>query len=441
MTQQATELEESILGSILDTPNELMAVIDILRPEHFYDRKNEYIWNTMLKLNDEQQPIEPMSVIAELKKQGYLEVCGGAYGVSKLTDKIHLSQTTEYKARIVVEKYLLRKIHEFGTNIANQSLLPQADCFDLSEKFSSLLDQINEKFQGNKIQSMGDLRDQIVTEMKTAIETGKNSGVPIRLKRLQDWTNGWRPGNLIVIAARPGMGKTASGIHFAEYPASIGMPVGFFSLEMPAKELTSRIMSIYSRISAQKINNSIVTPDEIQHIEVETSELHKLPLYIDDTPYLTIRQLRVKAMRWKREKNIQLIIVDYLQLMEGTGNEGNREQELSKVSRGLKGLAKELEIPIIALAQLNRESTKRADQKPRAADIRECGAIEQDADMIIFPHRPEYLSIDSYMFDGQEIPSQDLIVYIIEKYRGGGTGDIPATWNGRLMEILDYGQE
>lgn len=438
MTQNAIEFEEAILGTILRFPESLHEVIDILRPEHFYDRKNEYIWNAILKLNDEKIEIEVVSVVSELKTSGYLNACGGAFGVAKLTDDIGEVQTTEFKARKVMEKYLLRKTYEFCENLKAKTLLPDADCFDLSEQFSSFLDGINEKFQGNKIKPIHEHRNEIVQDLKTSLTSGKPTGVPIRLKRLNDWTNGWRPGNLVVIAARPGMGKTASGIEFAEYPASQGIPVAFFSLEMPAKELTGRVMSIYSNISAQKINNSIVSEDEIRHIESETSEMDKLPLYIDDTPYLTIRQLRVKAMRLKREKNIQMLVVDYLQLMEGNGNEGNREQELSKISRGLKGLAKELEIPVLALAQLNRESTKRTDQKPRAADIRECGAIEQDADMIIFPHRPEYLGINSYFIGDQEINSEGLIVYIIEKYRGGQTGDIPAAWEGRTMRIYDY---
>lgn len=438
MTQNAVELEKEVLGQVIYNQNEIYTVLDVLKREHFYDDKYGIVWDTILNLHKNKTDIDLLTVTTELKRTNYLEYLGGVYWVSQLTTGISHIHNTEYNARIIIEKYMLRQIFIFAESLKARSMEPNADCFELSEKFSGFLSDLSTGFSGNKIVPISKHRDEILEDCTLTLVQGKINGVPIRLNRLNDWINGWRKGNLIVIAARPGMGKTASGIDFAEYPASLGIPVAFFSLEMPAKELTGRIMSIYSGVSAQRINNNIIEDiQQIEHIRVETSEFEKLPLYIDDSPYLTLYQLRIKALRLKREKGIELIIVDYLQLMEGSGNEGNREQELSKISRGLKGLAKELDLPIIALAQLNRESTKRTDQKPKASDIRECGAIEQDADMIIFPHRPEYLKLDSYMINGQEVSSRDLIVYIIEKFRGGAIGEIPAHWDGRLMKISD----
>lgn len=440
MTQNAIELEESVLGAIILDRNEYEAISDILKPEHFYESKHRYIYQSFVDLSAKKVPIELMSVVGDIKNKSLLEHCGGVYGISKLSDKAFLANTVEYKARVIFEKYLLRQIYYFAENIKAKTLLPVADCFDLSNEFKTFLDDISNKIDIKKVKPLIEHRDDIISDMRTTLEeNGKTNGVPIRLERLSNWTNGWRNGHLIVIAARPGMGKTASAIEFAEYPAMLGMPVCFFSLEMSAKELTGRIMSIHSGFSAQRINNSIIDGEhDIEEIKFKTNKLKDIPLYIDDTPYLTMHKLRIKALKMKREKDIKLIVIDYLQLMEGEGTESNREQILSKISRGLKGLAKELDIPVIALAQLNRDVAKRGgDQKPKASDIRECGAIEQDADMILFPHRPEYLKVDTYMIDGQEISSKDLIVFIIEKFRGGAIGEIPAHWNGRLMQITD----
>ncbi len=440
MTQNALELEESVLGAIILDRNEYEAVAEMLKPEYFYESKHRYIWQSFLDLSENKVPIELMSVVSDLKNKSLLEHCGGVYGISKLSDKAYLANTVEYKASIIFEKYLLRQMFSFAENLKAKTLLPVADCFDLSNEFKAFLDNISNSMDVKKVKPLIEHRNDILEDMRSVLEdNGKCQGVPIRLERLSNWTNGWRNGHLIVIAARPGMGKTASAIEFAEYPALLGLPVLFFSLEMSAKELTGRIMSIHSGYSAQRINNSIIEGEhDIEEIKFKTNKLKDIPLHIDDTPYLTMHKLRIKALKMKREKDIKLIVIDYLQLMEGEGTESNREQILSKISRGLKGLAKELDVPVIALAQLNRDVAKRGgDQKPKASDIRECGAIEQDADMILFPHRPEYLKLDTYMIDGQEISSKDLIVFIIEKFRGGAIGEIPAHWNGKLMQITN----
>lgn len=440
MTQNAIDLEKALVGLAMMNYAEVIPILDTLRADHFYDKRYSAIWGTVIKLSSLNIPVESITVVADLKKENLLEFCGGAYEVARLSDLAGYGNTAEFMSCIIIEKYLLRKMYAFAENIKNKTLLHNADCFDIAEEFGTLIGSISENIGTKKLKPIIEHRDDILKDCTDVFTNGNINGVPIRLEDLNRQVNGWRKGNLIVVAARPGMGKTASAIEFAEYPASLGIPVAFFSLEMTAKELTGRIMSIYANYSAQRINNNIVDSlDEIGHIKYSTDGLADLPLHIDDSPYLTMHQLRIKAMRFKREKKIEMIVIDYLQLMSGEGGEGNREQELSKISRGLKALAKELDIPIIALAQLNRDVAKRGgDQKPKPSDIRECGAIEQDADMIIFPHRPEEVDQQEYMLNGQPVSVQNLMIYIIAKFRGGQKGEIPATWTGRTMSISKY---
>lgn len=441
MTQNAVDIERSIVGLAISDQNEILTVLDVLKPEHFYDEKYCAIWKSILNLKKSSVSVDIVTIIADLKKENFLEFCGGAYEISKLSDFSGYGHTAEFMSGIIIQKYLLRKIYVFADNVKAKTLLHDADCFDIAEQFGALISNVSSFISSNKIRPIIEYRDEILADCENVFKTGVVNGIPIRLKLLQECTNGWRKGNLIVIAARPGMGKTASAIEFAEHPASMGIPVAFFSLEMTAKELTGRIMSRYSNYSAQRINNNIVDSlDEIGYIKTLTDSFDSLPLYIDDSPYLTLHQLRIKSMRLKREKNIEIIFIDYLQLMTGDPKDGNREQQLSNISRGLKALAKELDVPVIALAQLNRDVAKRiGDQKPKPSDIRECGAIEQDADMIIFPHRPEEIPDQTeYMMEGRPMDISGLIVYIIAKFRGGKKGEIPATWVGRTMSVYDY---
>jgi replicative DNA helicase len=271
-----------------------------------------------------------------------------------------------------------------------------------------------------------------------SLNEDKPSGIPISIHNLQKQTNGWKNGNLIILAARPAMGKTAVALDYAYYPAKNNIPIAFFSLEMTGKELAGRLMSKESGINSQKINNNLIDTYELTKLRSDCLTFKDLPLYIDDTPALSITRLRSKALRMKREFNIKMIIIDYLQLMDGSDSKDSREQEISKISRGLKKLAKELDLPIIALSQLSRQVELRPSKKPQLSDLRDSGAIEQDADMVIFLLRPEYYEMKSYLYGNEEIDTQGLMVHIVAKFRGGITGEIKNKWIAETTSIDNF---
>lgn len=439
---QAIEIEEAVLGAVLLESDAFDTVSSIIRSEHFYKEQNQLIFEAVTDLAQKNENIDILHVCQQLKINGKLEVCGGNHYVSSLTNRIASSAHIESHAHIVVEKFMLREMIRISTETIKLAYEENTDCFDLIDSSSNSVFNILNHIETKQTKSIGQIRDEIIAKSKEALFSEKPTGVPISLDSLQAQTNGWRDSNLIILAARPAMGKTAVALDYALHPATLGHPTMIFSLEMSASELTGRLMSKYSYISSQKINNNTCDTYELDAVIKDTEGFNKIPLYIDDTPALSITRLRSKALRAKREKGIKLIIVDYLQLMDGAEDDNkNREQEISKISRGLKKLAKELEIPIIALSQLSRKVEERTGKKPQLSDLRDSGSIEQDADMVIFLFRPEYYGMDQYDHGGENLSAHELLIKIIAKFRGGSTGDIKARWHGPTTSISNHSSD
>jgi replicative DNA helicase len=435
---QSVDTEKHLIGSIILYQESYDLVSALLRPEHFYNEQHGMIYKACQNLIINAKPIDYLTIATELKRVGEYELVGGGYYIMSLTNDVSTAANIETHAAIIVEKYLLRETIRLGTQMIQKAYEDSTDCFDLIDwsgtEINNMLNVIEIK-QAKKIEQ---LSSEVLEDCFKSLSEDKPTGVPISLHALQKQTNGWRKGNLIILAARPAMGKTAVALDYAYHPAKNGTPVGFFSLEMTGKELAGRLMSKESGISSQKINNNLVDTYELTALRKDCLTFKDLPLYIDDTPALSIQRLRSKALRMKREFGIQMIIIDYLQLMDGSNDKDNREQEISKISRGLKKLSKELDIPIIALSQLSRIVESRPSKKPQLSDLRDSGAIEQDADIVIFLLRPEYYEIERYLYGNEEIDTSGLMIHIIAKFRGGVTGEVRNRWIGETTSIADW---
>lgn len=435
---QATEIEDTIIGSIIYENEAFDLVSVMLKSEHFYKESNAIIYKTCYNLATNNIPIDLLTVCTELKKNNQLELVGGSYHITSLTNQIGSISNIETHATILIQKYLLRQMIILGNKIMNKGYDNSTDCFDLIDYCGTELNQMLNVIEAKKAKKLNELTSEVLIDCFKSLNEDKPSGVPISIHNLQKQTNGWKNGNLIILAARPAMGKTAVALDYAYYPAKNNIPIAFFSLEMTGKELAGRLMSKESGINSQKINNNLIDTYELTKLRSDCQTFKDLPLYIDDTPALSITRLRSKALRMKREFNIKMIIIDYLQLMDGSDSKDSREQEISKISRGLKKLAKELDLPIIALSQLSRQVELRPNKKPQLSDLRDSGAIEQDADMVIFLLRPEYYEMKSYLYGNQEIDTQGLMVHIIAKFRGGITGEIKNKWIAETTSIDNF---
>lgn len=435
---QATEIEDTIIGSIIYENEAFDLVSVMLKSEHFYKESNAIIYKTCYNLATNNIPIDLLTVCTELKKNNQLELVGGSYHITSLTNQIGSISNIETHATILIQKYLLRQMIILGNKIMNKGYDNSTDCFDLIDYCGTELNQMLNVIEAKKAKKLNELTSEVLIDCFKSLNEDKPSGVPISIHNLQKQTNGWKNGNLIILAARPAMGKTAVALDYAYYPAKNNIPIAFFSLEMTGKELAGRLMSKESGINSQKINNNLIDTYELTKLRSDCQTFKDLPLYIDDTPALSITRLRSKALRMKREFNIKMIIIDYLQLMDGSDSKDSREQEISKISRGLKKLAKELDLPIIALSQLSRQVELRPSKKPQLSDLRDSGAIEQDADMVIFLLRPEYYEMKSYLYGNQEIDTQGLMVHIIAKFRGGITGEIKNKWIAETTSIDNF---
>lgn len=435
---QATEIEDTIIGSIIYEKEAFDLVSAMLKQEHFYKSSNALIYKACYNLATNNKPIDLLTVCTELKNNGDLENVGGSYYISSLSNGIGNINNIETHAAILIEKYLLREMILLGSKITKKGYEDTTDCFELIDYCGTQLNQLLNILEAKKAKKLNELTQEVLIDCFKSLTEDKPSGIPISINNLQKQTNGWKNGNLIILAARPAMGKTAVALDYAYHPAKNNIPVAFFSLEMTGKELAGRLMSKESGISSQKINNNLINTYELTALRKDCLTFKDLPLYIDDTPALSITRLRSKALRMKREFNIKMIIIDYLQLMDGANSKDNREQEISKISRGLKKLAKELDLPIIALSQLSRQVESRTNKKPQLSDLRDSGAIEQDADMVIFLLRPEYYEINSYLYGNEEISTQGLMLHIIAKFRGGVTGEVRNKWIGETTSIADW---
>ena len=439
---QAIELEEAVLGALMLDNEALSDTIDILKPEYFYKMEHQKIFDAIIVLFNESKPVDILTVIEQLKKAGELENIGGAFYITQLTNNVASSANTEYHARIIVEKFIQRSLIQISSTIIKESFDETIDVFDLLSKAEQDLFSVTE----GSLRKSYDKMSVLITNAIQSIEELKNkkdglSGVPSGFSKLDRVTSGWQKSDLIIIAARPGMGKTALALTMARNIAiNHKTPIGIFSLEMSSDQLVNRLISSESEIPSGKLRKGNLEEYEFVQLHEKIRDLAEAPIYIDDTPGLSVFELRAKARRLVKNHGVQIIIVDYLQLMTAGGNKsGNREQEISAISRSLKGIAKELKIPVIALSQLNRgvESRTSTSKRPILADLRESGAIEQDADIVTFIYRPEYYKI--YEWENSD-DSRGQAEIIIAKHRNGPLDNFRLKFISTLAKFsdLDY---
>lgn len=440
MIQQDENLEEKVVGSLIVYPQTLILIAPILKDEYLYSNKIKIVYRAIIELYKKSIPIDISSVTRKIYENGLLESVGGAYYTTEITRHCDTIITgIEHHCRVIHQLYILRQLTTLGTEITNSSIAPSADPFEIAERINKRLANLMD-ISTTKIKVVGELFGEMVNELKEVIENGKPTGIMSGFHNLDSQTGGWQKGNLVILAARPGMGKTAFSLSLLKHPSiNLNIPTAMFSMEMTALELTGRLASSESYLSSTKINQKKVTKDELTYLGANCSKLIDAPIYIDDTPNLTITALRSKVTKLHYDNNVQLVVVDYLQLMRGEGR-GNREQEISEITRGLKTLSKELMIPIIALAQLSRECEKRDDKRPILSDLRESGSIEQDADLVMFIFRPEYYGLfpNGYAYGNETLNTKELMLIDIAKGRAIRTGELPLKFIGEFMDVKNY---
>jgi replicative DNA helicase len=433
---QVLELEEAVLGAMMIDKKGVDDVIDILSPDAFYKDAHKHIFEAIVQLFTETQPIDLLTVSAQLKKNAKLDLAGGDFYLIQLTQKISSSAHIEFHSRIILQKFIQRSLIRISSEIIEESYDETTDVFDLLDRAESKLYEVT---QGN-IKRSSETAQSLVLQAKKRIEeiAGQEglSGVATGFEKLDKITSGWQPSDLIIIAARPAMGKTAFVLSMARNMAiDYGMPVALFSLEMASVQLITRLISSETGLSSEKLRTGKLEKHEWEQLSTKVKNLEKAPLYIDDTPSLSIFDLRAKARRLVSQHGIRIIIVDYLQLMTAGGNGkggGNREQEISTISRNLKALAKELNVPVIALSQLSRAvETRGSSKRPLLSDLRESGAIEQDADIVSFLYRPEYYKIDEWD-DDEASPTAGQAEIMIAKHRNGSIENVRLKFIGHL---------
>ncbi len=418
---QALDLEEAVLGALMIEKEAIYDVGEILSAAAFYRDTHQIIYRKILELSQKQQPIDLYTVAEMLKRTDELELVGGAAYLAELTEKVGTASHIEFHAKIVAQKYIQRELIKASAEIQKESFDDAADIADLIDQAESKIFKVSE---GHIKRDVRESRD-VVRAALAMIEEARNkpdglNGVPTGLAALDKITSGWQPTDLVIVAARPSMGKTAFVLSMARNIAvDFERPVAFFSLEMGAEQLMTRLIISESGLDGQKVKNGKLDATEWNYLQQSIKPLEGAPLLIDDTPALSIFEFRSKARRLATQYNIQIIIIDYLQLMTGPSDtKGNREQEVAAISRSLKAIAKELKIPIIALSQLNRSVEQRGGNKrPQLSDLRESGAIEQDADIVAFIHRPEYYKLTHDEDNNPIRPGSAEI--IIAKHRNG----------------------
>jgi replicative DNA helicase len=435
---QAVEFEEAVLGAMLIDNSAIGEVIDILAPESFYKESHSIIYAAIKTLFGDSQPVDILTVANLLRQQGNLQLAGSEYYLIQLSQKVSSSAHSEYHARIIVQKFLQREMIRVASDIIENAFDETTDVFDLLDDSEQAMFDIAHKSISKNYESADTLIQEAISRIEDIGKKDGLSGIPSGFRKIDDVTSGWQQSDLIILAARPGMGKTAFVLSMARNMAvDHNFPVAVFSLEMPSVQLITRLIASETGIDSQKLRKGTLDDVEWQQLLSKVKKLETAPLYIDDTPALSVFDLRAKCRRLVAQKGVKVIIIDYLQLMTAGGQkqQGNREQEISTISRSLKSIAKELSVPVIALSQLSRAvETRGGDKRPLLSDLRESGAIEQDADIVSFIYRPEYYDITEWS-DGQ--PSQGQGEFIIAKHRNGSLNNIRLRFQGSLAKFSD----
>lgn len=416
---QSLGFERAVLGALLLEKKAIDEVGDILLPEMFYTEAHKLIYAAIINLYSETNSVDMLTVCQKLRQDGNIEKVGGDFYIIELTQAVSSSAHIEYHARVIIQKYIQRQLINQSTETIVASYSEESDVFELLDTAYTNLNDISQKAIKSQDAELCDLIEAQIQHGIDVFEGNIEAGLKTPIANLTKKTGGWRNSELVILAARPGMGKTAFMLACCVEPARAGIPVAIFSLEMNKEKLTDRLLSMEAKVASDKFNINGLSPEDMARVRPAAERLKNLPIHIDDNANLSIVQFQVKAKRLVNKFGIKMIVVDYLQLMSGDGK-SNREQEISKISRGLKITAKELNIPIIALSQLSRSVEQRGGNKrPLLSDLRESGAIEQDADMVMFLYRPEYYGIDEWD-DYDEAPTKNECEYIVAKNRNGG---------------------
>lgn len=437
------EIEEAVLGALMLEKDAYTTVCDLLKPETFYEPVNQKIYEAIQQLGAAQDPIDMLTVTERLRANGTIDEVGGPVFISELTSRVASAAHIEWHARILAQQFLARELITFASDINSKAFDESNDIDDLLQEAEGRLFELSQRNVKKDVVSI----DAVITDAIAAIQTAANresglSGLASGFHDLDKLTSGWQNSDLIIIAARPAMGKTALVLSMAKNMAvNYNTRVAIFSLEMSNLQLTNRLISNVCELESEKIKSGRMSDSDWDKLYSRIKPLTVAPIDIDDSPALSILELRTKARRLVREKGTQLIIIDYLQLMNASGMKfGSREQEVSMISRSLKQLAKELNIPIIALSQLNRSVESRGDSKegkrPQLSDLRESGAIEQDADIVCFIHRPEYYLRSDTDAAGNDI--RGLAEFIVAKHRSGAVDDVKLRFRGKFARFENW---
>jgi replicative DNA helicase len=430
---QNLEAESSVLGGILLENDAINIVLELLRPEDFYRESHRKAFRAMIELTDRSEPVDLITLSEYLKSRGELDAVGGSAYLASLADFVPTAANIAYYARIVREKSILRSLIRTATEIATRGYEEQGNVEEFLDTAERVIFEISEKKIKASFVAVGDMiKDTLKTVEKLYERKEMVTGVPTGYEDLDKLTAGLQPSDLIIVAGRPSMGKTAFSLNIAANAAFAGVGVAVFSLEMAKEQLVLRMLCSEARVNNSKVRSGYLAERDFPKLANAAGRLHEALIYIDDTPAISVLELRAKARRLVRDrtKKVGLIVIDYLQLMRGMGGASNREQEISEISRSLKALAKELAVPVIAISQLNRRVEDRGDRRPMMSDLRESGAIEQDADVIMFIYRDEVYNQNSEEKGKAEI--------IVAKQRNGPIDTVELTFLNEFMRFENY---
>ena len=423
---QNIEAEEAVIGSMLIEQSAVISALEILKPDDFYKESHRIIFRHMEAMADKLEAVDLVTLSESLKGSGHLERIGGAAELARLANFVPTAANVEYYAKIVAEKAVLRRLIAAATEIAASAYVSQSEVDELLDKAEETIFQIS---QGRSTQGYVHLKDVLVETMEKleylASHRGDVVGLPSGLTDLDNLTSGFQPSDLIILAARPSVGKTSLGLNIARSTAVKGdCAVVIFSLEMSKEQVAQRLLCSESAINSQNLRNGFLNDDEWRRLSIALGRLGEAKIFIDDTPGISVMELRAKARRIKAEHGLGLVVIDYLQLMRSRKQE-NRQQEISEISRSLKGLARELEVPVIAMSQLSRAVEQRQDRRPMLSDLRESGAIEQDADIVMF------------LYSEPELEQNNAIDLIVAKQRNGPTGSVRLFFSREVCRLGD----
>jgi replicative DNA helicase len=439
MLVSQNNLEQIILGEILIEQESIYKVGAEFQEELFHNKKHKMIACALKELFHKNEKIDLLTLTKKLMEKGSLKELGGVSIISELTSKVVSATNLELHFRMLQENYLRRFVVESNNNSNTQALNFSEDIFDLIDRQINGYTDALKGLMTNKIDLVGKVHSDLLKQHFLYSDSKGFSGVPSNLKLVDNLTNGWQKSDLIILAGRPAMGKTSCAIVFALNPAIVhNIPVAIFSLEMSKEQLVSRMQSILTTLNVSRLVKKQLNGHEIIELERGSKALESAPIYIDDTAGLSLIELKTKCRQLVRENGVQMIVIDYLQLMRSGNRNQPREQEIGEISRGLKIIAKELSVPVIALSQLSRNvESRQGEKKPQLSDLRESGQIEQDADMVMFCYRPEYYEMTEYEINDNTYPSHGLFLLLVAKHRNGSLGDIPLKFIHENTNIID----